>query len=113
MQAIIASDKIKLRQKKFLPGSPPDGGESLLTLSAKLTELFDAGYLRDDIYGLVIPLLMQGKVRIDLEERSERLEIEDHAQRFQRTNAVQIFEEYLGAYRPAEMSPGPSPAVPA
>jgi len=34
---------------------------------AKNDELFDAGYIRDDIYGLVIPLLMQGKVRIDLD----------------------------------------------
>ncbi|MFZ4775556.1 MAG: hypothetical protein ACOYM3_09350 [Terrimicrobiaceae bacterium] len=103
MQAIIASDKIQLRQKKFLPGSPPDGEESLLTLSSKLTELFEAGYVRDDIYGLVIPLLMQGKVRIDLEDRSERLEIEDHGQRFQRTQAVQIFEEYLKVHRPSEI----------
>ncbi len=106
MQAIIASDKVKIRQKKFLPGSGPDGEESQLTLSSKLSELFKAGYVRDDIYGLVIPLLMQGKVRIDLEDRSERLEIEDHSQRFQRTNAVQVFEEYLQVYRPSEVTPG-------
>jgi len=102
MQALIPSDKIKLRLKKSLPDELTDGEETATTLSNKLNELFGAGYVRDDIYGLVIPLLMQGKVRIDLDGRSERLELEDQNQRLPRSSAVQVFEGYLLAYRPKE-----------
>lgn len=101
MQPPIPSDKIKLRQRKS-QGSTTEGEETTLTLSAKLDELFGAGYVRDDIYGLVIPLLMQGKVRIDLEDRSERLEMEDQSQRLQLSTAVQTFEDYLLFRRPEE-----------
>jgi len=100
MQGLIPSDKIKLRLKKSVPGDSADGGETTITLSEKLKELFAAGHARDDIYGLVIPLLMQGKVRIDIDDRSERLEMEDQSQRLQRSNAVQVFEEFLLFYRP-------------
>ena len=110
MQPLIPSDTIKLRLKKSLPGDLAEGEETATTLSDKLNELFGAGYIRDDIYGLVIPLLMQGKVRIDLDGRSERLEMEDQNQRLQRSNAVQVFEDYLLAYRP-EKSAGAT-AVP-
>ena len=67
-------------------------------------------HFRDDIYGLVIPLLMQGKVRIDLDGRSERLEMEDQSQRLQRSNAIQVFEEYLLVHRP-EKPAAPSAVV--
>ena len=56
----LSADAVKLRQRKTLPGSSGGGEELLTTLSEKLDELFGAGYERDDIYGLVIPLLMQG-----------------------------------------------------
>ncbi|MBE2204936.1 MAG: hypothetical protein IAE94_11430 [Chthoniobacterales bacterium] len=104
MSSQIPSDKINLRLKKSLGDSSSGEVETLVTLSNKLTELFGAGYVQDDIYGLVIPLLMQGKVRIDLEGRSERLEMEDPTQRFQRTNAIQVFEEYLRVHRPEKSS---------
>ena len=42
---------------------------------------------------------MQGKVRIDLDGRSERLEMEDQSQKLQRSSAIQVFEDYLLAYR--------------
>ena len=112
MQVLIPSDKIKLRLKKSLPGDLADGEETAITLSDKLSELFGAGYARDDIYGLVIPLLMQGKVRIDIGERSERLEMEDQTQKLPRSTAVQVFEDFLLVYRP-EKSPGPVPIRPA
>ncbi|MEI6278528.1 MAG: hypothetical protein WCQ16_03965 [Verrucomicrobiae bacterium] len=96
----LSSDSIKLRQRKTLPVSAFPEEEIPVTLSEKLDELFDAGYERDDIYGLVIPLLMQGKVRIDFDERSERLEMEDAAQRLPRSNAVEVFDSYFAA-RPA------------
>lgn len=101
MQPPIPSDKIRLRLKRSVPGDEPDSEESAVTLSVKLTELFGAGYVRDDIYGLVIPLLMQGKVRIDLDGRSERLELEDQSQKLQRSSAIQVFEDYLTVYPPA------------
>jgi len=104
MQSPIPSDKIRLLLKRSLPGNPADGEESAITLSDKLSELFNAGYIRDDIYGLVIPLLMQGKVRIDLDDRSERLEMEDQSQKLQRSGAIQVFEDYLLVYRSAELS---------
>lgn len=91
------TSSIKLRQRKTLPGKTAPEAETTVTLSEKLDELFDAGYERDDVYGLVIPLLMQGKVRIDLEERSERLEVEEQDLKFPRSDAVKIFEDFLSA----------------
>ncbi|MEI6071269.1 MAG: hypothetical protein WCS31_05725 [Verrucomicrobiae bacterium] len=93
----LSADAVKLRQRKMLSGSSAGGEEVLTTLSEKLDELFGAGYERDDIYGLVIPLLMQGKVRIDLDGRSERLEMVDAEQRFPRSNAVEVFDNYFAA----------------
>jgi hypothetical protein len=112
MQGLIPSDKIILRLKKSLPGGSEESGETSTTLSSKLNELFNAGYVRDDIYGLAIPLLMQGKVRIDIGDRSERLEMEDQTQKLPRSAAVQVFEDFLRVYRP-EKSPGPAPIQPA
>lgn len=108
MQSPIPSDKINLRLKKSVREGLAEGEETGVTLSEKLNELFGAGYVRDDIYGLVIPLLMQGKVRIDLDGRSERLEMEDQTQRLQRSNAIQVFEDYLVAYNPGKQ-PVPRP----
>ena len=104
MQPPLPSDKINLRLKKSAREGLAEDGETTVTLSDKLNELFGAGYIRDDIYGLAIPLLMQGKVRIDLDGRSERLELEDQTQRLQRSNAIQVFEEYLLAHRPEKLS---------
>lgn len=101
MQSPIPSDTIRLRLRKSIPGGM--GEETVVTLTNKLNDLFGAGYIQDDIYGLVIPLLMQGKVRIDLDDRSERLELEDHNLRFQRTNAIQVFEDYLLARKPEKL----------
>jgi len=95
MPSSLTSDSIRLRQRKTLSGSTGPDEEIFVTLSEKLDELFGAGYERDDIYGLVIPLLIQGKVRIDLEGRSERLEMEDATQRLPRTNAVEVFDNYF------------------
>lgn len=104
MQPPIPSDKINLRLKKSAREAVAEDEETTVTLSDKLNELFGAGYIRDDIYGLVIPLLMQGKVRIDLDGRSERLEMEDQSQRLQRSNAIQVFEEYLVVHTPEKRS---------
>ena len=112
MQDLIQSDKIMLRLKKSLPGGVAESEERSTTLSAKLNELFQAGYVRDDIYGLAIPLLMQGKVRIDIGDRSERLEMEDQSQKLPRSTAVQVFEDFLLVHRP-EKVPGPAPTQPA
>ena len=97
-----SSDTILLRQRKTPAGNPVPGEETTISLSEKLNELFAAGYERDDIYGLVIPLLMQGKVRIDREAGSERLEMEDAANRFPRSNAVQVFDSYFATRLPQD-----------
>ncbi len=91
------SETIRLRQRKTASGSANSAEETTVTLADKLRELLTAGYQHDDIYGFVIPLLMQGKVRIDLEDRSERLEMEDEAQRMPRSEAVRAFEDYVAA----------------
>ncbi|MFA7344982.1 MAG: hypothetical protein WC003_11810 [Terrimicrobiaceae bacterium] len=111
MQCLIPSDKIKLRLKKSLPGRLPDNEETTVTLSGKLDELFGAGYVRDDIYGLVIPLLMQGKVRIDIDDRSERLELENQAQKLPRSHAVQVFEDYLLVHQPDKTTLAQPPSL--
>lgn len=110
MQPPIPSDKINLRLKRSVREALAEDEETTVSLSDKLNELFGKGYIRDDIYGLVIPLLMQGKVRIDLDGRSERLELEDQTQRLQRSNAIQVFEEYLLVHRPEKLS-APSAVV--
>lgn len=106
MQPLIPSDKIMLRLKTSVPGVSANNEETATTLSAKLNELFQAGYIKDDIYGLVIPLLMQGKVRIDIADRSERLEMEDQSQKLPRSSAVQVFEDFLLAYQPEQTAKG-------
>jgi len=90
-------DTIQLRQRKTGAENPAGGEEDTVKLSEKLGELFLAGYQRDDIYGVVIPLLIQGKVRVDFEGRSERLEMEDQTQRLPRGDAVRSYEEYVAA----------------
>lgn len=100
-----SSDDIKLRQRKMLAGSSAPGEETGTTLTAKLNELCDLGYEHDDIYGLVIPLLIQGKVRVELEGRSERLEMEDSGQRLPRTEAMRIFEDFI-ARRTSRLAAG-------
>jgi len=97
MLSPTSPDQITLRQRMTLPGKGVPEPETRVALSEKLNELFAAGYEQDEIYGLAIPLLMQGKVRIDLEERTERLEIEDQDLRFPRSEAVKIFEDFVSA----------------
>jgi hypothetical protein len=79
-------------------------------LTAKLDELFNSGYGRDDIFGIVIPLLMQGKIRVNLGKESERLELEDKDMKLQRSAAVQIFENYLE--RRGDVDPAPIIVMP-
>lgn len=95
MLSPTSSAHIKIRQRKTLPGKAVSEPETTMTLAGKLGELFHAGYEQDEIYGLVIPLLMQGKVRIDLEERSERLELDDPDMKLPRSEAVKVFEGFL------------------
>ncbi len=107
MQTLIQADQIMLRLKKSMAGNDEHSQLSGIVLSAKLNQLFADGYAQDDIYGLVIPLLMQGKVHIDMDDRSERLEVADQSHRFQRSQAVQVFEDYLSAYHPTPAAPKP------
>jgi len=93
MSSALSTDSIRLHQKRGGVGAHPH--ESVILLSAKLNELFNSGYGKDDIFGIVIPLLMQGKIRINLGKESERLELEDKELRLQRSAAVQVFETYL------------------
>lgn len=93
MSSALSTDTISLRQKRGAASGPHH--EESIQLTAKLNELFDAGYGKDDIFGIVIPLLMQGKIRVNRGKETERLEIEDKDLRLERSAAVQIFENYL------------------
>ncbi|MEX1119942.1 MAG: hypothetical protein WEB60_14235, partial [Terrimicrobiaceae bacterium] len=63
MPPALSTDNISLRQKRgAIDAQHP---ETIVQLSSKLDELFEAGYERDDIFGIVIPLLMQGKIRVN------------------------------------------------
>lgn len=95
MPSVLSTETISLRQKRGSVNGGTPHEESSVLLSAKLSELFTAGYERDEIFGIVIPLLMQGKIRINRGNDTERLEIEDKDLRLQRTAAIQIFENYL------------------
>lgn len=98
MTETISSDRIHLRQRNTTENAPQAGAEHVLTLTEKLNELFGKSYQKDDIYGMIIPLLMQGKVRVDLDDQSERLELEDQTHRQTRSEAIHVFEQYLQAY---------------
>jgi len=87
MSKQLASDKIMLRQCDT----------STVSIRAKLDALLAEDIPHDDIYGLVIPLLIQGKVRLESGQHSERLELADPSHRQVRSEAVRIFEEYLVA----------------
>jgi len=87
MSKQLASDKIMLRQ----------GDTSTVSVSAMLDALIAEAIPHDDIYGAVIPLLIQGKVRLESGAHSERLELADPSHRQARSEAVRIFEEYLVA----------------
>ena len=93
-----ACDSIVLKQ-----GLTPQGkmsGQisfSTVALGSRLRELLELGYGSDDLYGIVIPLLMQGKVRIDHPDRSERLELQDSGGKMARSTAIQHFEEFWEA----------------
>ena len=71
--------------------------ETIETLSQKLDELLQAGLENDDLFAVVIPLLMQGKVRLDVGDTSERLELDDPSLRQSRPNAIRLFELYRAA----------------
>ncbi len=93
----VSAETIQLGQRRTRIGLQSQPHECDLTLAEKLDELFDDGYGSDDIFGVVVPLLMQGKVRIDIGDESHRLEIKDKSMICQRSLAIQIFEDYLAA----------------
>ena len=73
------------------------GDTSTVSVSSILDALVAEDIPHDDIYGVVIPLLIQGKVRMECGQHSERLELADASHRQVRSEAVRIFEEYLVA----------------
>ena len=86
-------DKIHLRQSN--PALPPEERDSMVTLAQKIDDFAAEKISHDEIYGFVIPLLMQGKVRLDFENHSERLEMVDSSLRQTRTEAVRIFNHFF------------------
>ncbi len=95
MSSALSTDAISLHQKRGTLGTGGPQAETSMMLSVKLDELFKEGYGRDEVFGIAIPLLMQGKIRVNRGNDTERLEIEDKDLRLQRTAAIQVFENYL------------------
>ena len=83
---------IKVRITPF--GHPPSE-EVRLSLASRMDSLLSAGYEMDDVLGLIVPLLLEGKVRLDLDGGgSERMEMASEWLRIPRPAALAIFEEY-------------------
>lgn len=83
--------------------------DSLLTLREKFDQLLAQGFERDDLFAIAIPLLMQGKVRLDVGDLSERIELDDPSLRQTRPNAIRVFEQYFeSAGKPASSAAAPT-----
>ena len=87
------ADDISLKVRVTLFGQSP-GNEQLISLASRLDALIAAGYELDDLLGLTVPLLMEGKVRLDLDGGGmERMEMVSQL-RLTRPAAIAIFEKY-------------------
>ena len=84
---------ILLKVRTTLFGCPP-GDEVHISLQARMDSLLASGYELDDLLGLTVPLLMEGKVRLDLDGGGmERMEMVSQL-RLARPAAIAIFEKY-------------------
>ena len=97
MNPPITTDKIPIRVTHSAALPHASSGEKLTSLTEKLDELFARGVPCEELFGVVIPLLMQGKVRLESDHLSERIELGSSDHRQNRTEAVRIFHEYLVA----------------
>lgn len=88
--------EIHIKVKKEFATTPPSFTEEIMPLSEKLDAIFIDGYDQDDIFGMIIPLLMDGKVRLIFKgQSSERLELLSKWLHLPRSAAIAIFNEYI------------------
>lgn len=91
---------------RVIPLGQEPGGEGRISLATKMDVLLSQGYEMDDLLGLAIPLLMEGKVRMDLDDGgSERMEMDSELLRFPRPAATAIFEEYAASKKDVPPAP--------
>lgn len=84
----------------------PSGSEVCIPLAARMDALLASGYELDDLLGLVVPLLMEGKVRLDLDGGgTERMELDSQTLRLPRPAAIAIFEQYAAERKDAPQAP--------
>ena len=90
------ASSIHLVARMTLEGHSDPEPDKTTTLAEKMDELFAAGYTKDDLFGTIVPLLMEGKVRIDMAGLgSERLELMSTWLKLPRSAAISVFDEYV------------------
>ena len=105
------SHEIRLKQSQSSTkanGASTDMDEKEMLLSEKIDEyLFRLGYSSTHTLGIVVQLLVTGKVRVDFREHYERLQLVKKKDVMDRTHAVDLFELHLATHRKDETQSGP------
>lgn len=70
-----------------------------IKLSAKIDEfLFKLGYSSVHTVGILLQLMIDGKIRIDFKNYTERLEVVNKSQLLSRKDALEMFEHYISEH---------------
>lgn len=105
------SSEIRLKQSQSSTnanGVSTDLNEKEMFLSEKIDEyIFRLGYSNTHTLGIVVQLLVTGKVRVDFRDHYERLQLSKKADVMDRTHAVDLFDRHLAAHRKDETQSGP------
>jgi len=105
------SHEIRLKQAQSSTtanGVSTDLNEKEMLLSEKIDEyIFRLGYTSTHTLGIVIQLLVTGKVRVDFRDHYERLQLAKKTDVMDRTHAVDLFDRHLASHRKDETQSGP------
>jgi len=105
---VIDGITVKCREEIFSDGLvrrslDPD---RTVALSVLLEDyLLRLGHSSDHVLAIVLRLLTNGKVRVEFRHCRDRLELTDKSQIMSRSQAIQLFDEYLGRMREETKDP--------
>lgn len=104
------SSDIRLKQTQSSTtanGVTTDLNATEMLLSEKIDEyIFRLGYSNTHTLGIVIQLLVTGKVRVDFRDHYERLQLAKKSDVMDRTHAVDLFDRHLDSHRKHETQTG-------
>jgi len=104
------SSDIRLKQTQSSTtsiGVTTDLNATEMLLSEKIDEyIFRLGYSNTHTLGIVIQLLVTGKVRVDFRDHYERLQLARKSDVMDRTHAVDLFDRHLESHRKHETQTG-------